>query len=363
MPTYKRPGQNAPVPLRNDGRLEDPNLEKEVSRLHMRIAGQDNAIRELARQYAILKSGMCFNERMPVYSIMLAGPSGVGKTESVLALVEMLLEENHSSNIAASSASDKLLRIDCGEYQDSHEVAKLIGAPPGYLGHRETVGVFDQSAISKKKIMFHDRNGYAEEVLFILVDEAEKAHIKVHNMFLGILDYGVLHMGSGTETSFGGSVIFFTTNLGNWDLERNYSGFVDTSPATSEGSFSKAYRGHFPPEYRGRIKKTITYGHLSQEDINEIIDLQLRGIEKEMHAKQNKVTLEIADEARVALFESCNTKSEGARGVIKKIESDVRERIILASAAGSISGKYEINVAGNGDLALYKRAGMAAGAY
>ncbi len=322
------------------------------SRLRGRIAGQDEAVNSIAALYTKIKSGVDLHTGRPIDAIMLAGPSGVGKTKSVIALVDMFIEDdsddigyqNHDRNPERS-----MLKIDCGTYGHGHEVAKLIGAPPGYLGHDKNNGLFSHNNINNTKITFRDMKGNSRSVLFLLIDEVEKAHQDLHNMLLGVLDRSSIALGDNSIVDFSNAVIFFTTNLGNAEIERNHIGFNQQSRSQG-GEFEKEYNRYFPPEYRSRISKIVMYGHLSREDLNSIIDMELRDMSRRLN-----VELKITDKARDQLTYRSNTRSEGARGVIKRMGTEIFDRLAVAAYNGNVGNdRYLVDADGLGNLEIYR---------
>ena len=323
------------------------------NRLRSRIAGQDEAIDSIAALYTKIKSGVDLRTGRPIDAIMLAGPSGVGKTKSVIALVDMFMEDDseYSCNYQdpVRNPEKSIIKIDCGSYQYGHEIAKLIGAPPGYLGHDHNNGLFSHNNINNTKITFRDMRGSSRSVLFILVDEAEKAHQNLHNMLLGILDRGSIALGDNSVADFSNAVIFFTTNLGNATIEGRRIGFKPQ--AMSQGrEFDKAYVRHFPPEYRGRISKVVMYGHLSRKDLNGIMDMELRDMSRRLN-----VELRMTDRARDQLACASNTRSEGARGVIKRMGTEIFDRLAVAAYNRNVGNeRYLVDANGSGNLEIYR---------
>ena len=326
------------------------------SRLRDRIAGQDKAVDSIAALYMKIKSGVDLHTGRPIDAIMLAGPSGVGKTKSVIALVDMFIEDDmeysNSYQNQARNPESWILKIDCGYYQYGHEVAKLIGAPPGYLGHDKNNGLLSHININNTKITFRDMRGNSRSVLFLLVDEAEKAHQDLHNMLLGVLDRGRIALGDNSIVDLSNAVIFFTTNLGNAEIDRGSIGF---SPhGRSQGrEFGKAYQRHFPPEYRGRISKIVMYEHLARKDLNDIISMELRDMSRRLDME-----LSITDKAMDLLANGSNTRSEGARGVIKRMGTEIFDRLAVAAYGGDVrNGRYLVDANGSGKLGIYRAEG------
>ncbi len=216
-------------------------------------------------------------EGRPVGVFLLLGPTGTGKTRTVEALAEVL----HGSE-------KSVLKVDCGEFQMEHEVAKLIGAPPGYLGHRET-----QPMLTQQKL-----NGVTSEssnLSLVLFDEIEKAAPSVTRLLLGVLDKAALRLGDNTTVNFERSMIFLTSNLGAAAMRRELYpdfGFEAMTPGTGRGGGAKlskigvgVVRRTFSPEFVNRIDSVITYHPLSEESLRTILDQQLASLEKHIRTR------------------------------------------------------------------------------
>jgi ATP-dependent Clp protease ATP-binding subunit ClpA len=233
-----------------------------VSELKRLIIGQNAAIDELAPYLNISMSDLSPEDR-PAGVFLLLGPSGVGKTQTVHALAKII----HGSE-------SNVLRIDCGEYQLDHEVAKLIGAPPGYLGHKET-----HPALSQQKL--NAATSERSPISIVLFDEIEKAAPSFDRILLGVLDRGVLKLGDNTSANFTHSLIFMTSNLGSSEMNRAASGHSlglpiekdKTAKPTNVGVLAAKKR--FSPEFLGRVDQVITYKTLTIKDIDKILDMQL----------------------------------------------------------------------------------------
>jgi len=235
-----------------------------VSRLTDLLVGQPEAIETIIPYIQMHQAGLA-PEGRPVGVVLLLGPTGTGKTRTVEALAEVL------------HGSDKnMLRVDCGEFQMEHEVAKLIGAPPGYLGHRET-----QPMLSQAKV-----NGVCSEnsdISLILFDEIEKAAPSMTRLLLGILDKATLRLGDNSTVNFERCVIFLTSNLGAKSIQRASKpdfGFEAMVPVVAGGNDRAklqtigmgAVRRKFTPEFINRIDSVITYKPLDREACEEILD-------------------------------------------------------------------------------------------
>ncbi|MGA8029367.1 MAG: AAA family ATPase [Bryobacteraceae bacterium] len=254
---------------------EDPDgLTAQLSRL---LVGQPEAIETIVPYIQMHQAGLA-PEGRPVGVVLLLGPTGTGKTRTVEALAEVL----HGS-------SKNLLKVDCGEFQMEHEVAKLIGAPPGYLGHRETQPMLTQAKV----------NGAASEssdISLILFDEIEKAAASMTRLLLGILDKATLRLGDNTSVNFDRSLIFLTSNLGAKAIQRANKpdfGFEAMLPApTTSGDSTRlqsigmgAVRRKFAPEFVNRVDSVITYKPLQREACEVILDQIFANFLRLIHAR------------------------------------------------------------------------------
>lgn len=242
------------------------------------IIGQDAAIDKIT-PYLIRAQANLNAPNRPIGIFFLMGPTGTGKTKTAETLAELL--HGHEKYI---------LRIDCGEFQMEHEVAKMIGAPPGYLGHRETQPIFTQqklNAIVSEKCPFN----------IILFDEIEKAHPGVWRVILGILDKAQLRLGDNTIVNFENSIIFFSSNIGAkeiGDLLEPKFGFGETIilkkvSETQQKAIEKIGLGSmskkFPPEFSNRIDEIISYRSLNTETLTKITEIELQKIQKHIQER------------------------------------------------------------------------------
>jgi ATP-dependent Clp protease ATP-binding subunit ClpA len=235
----------------------------------------------------------------PVGNFMLIGPTGVGKTKTVEVLARVL----HGSE-------KNILIINCGEYQSDHEVAKLIGAPPGYLGHRET-----QAAITTTKL-----NAMASEnsdLSVVLFDEVEKASDALQKLLLGVLDKGILRLGDSSTVLFYDSVIFLTSNVGSVEMNKclkSSYGFEKAKLVDINSVAKRALKKKFSPEFLNRIDEILQFDVLSDEAISNIFDLEVEYIAIHLKEKYNVNFELIIDEiAKVALLKEGFSIENGAR--------------------------------------------------
>lgn len=243
----------------------EPNADEKF--ITSRVIGQDHVAPEILPFVDLYRVGLS-SEGRPAGVFLLLGPTGTGKTHTVESIAELI----HGSR-------RNVLRIDCGEYQMEHEVAKLIGAPPGYLGHRETQPVLTQVKLNQ---VMSDRANLA----IVLFDEIEKAAPSLQRILLGILDRGILRLGDNTPVNFERTLIFFTSNLGAEAMQKEAAAplglgrFVDAGPAADPArhSLSAAARA-FSPEFLNRIDRQIVYNFLHDPELEKILDLELQNID------------------------------------------------------------------------------------
>src|SRR5277367_5476676 len=243
--------------------INDPT--EDLSRiLSQKVVGQPDATRVIVPYIQMFQAGLS-PEGRPVGIFLLLGPTGTGKTKTVEALAEVL----HGS-------AKNVLKVDCGEFQMEHEVAKLIGAPPGYLGHRETQPMLTQqklNAVTSEKC----------NLSLVLFDEIEKAAPSMTRLLLGVLDKGVLRLGDNSSVNFEKSLVFLTSNLGAREMLREINpdfGFQSGQGATERTDLTGklqsiglvAVRKRFSPEFVNRIDCIITYQPLSPEALSAILD-------------------------------------------------------------------------------------------
>lgn len=299
-----------------------PNLNERnlADELRLRLIGQQAAIDAIVPYVTMFQAGLS-PEGRPAGVFLLLGPSGTGKTRTVEALAEVL----HGSEKA-------VLKIDCGEYQMDHEVAKLIGAPPGYLGHRETQPLLTQFRLSSVA-------SEQSPLSIVLFDEVEKAAPSLNRLLLGVLDKGSLRLGDNTSVTFENSLIFLTSNLGASAMMKELSagfGFsrhgADLSVAETADRSRKlaaiadnAVRRSFTPEFINRLDSTVTYEPLSSAALDQILDLQLARLDAHIRSRLglHSFTVEVRPEARAYLLERGVSVNFGARELKRTIHRQV----------------------------------------
>ena len=282
------------------------NMETEI---HKRIIGQDEAIMNVSKSVRRARAGLK-DPRRPIGVFMFLGPTGVGKTELVRALAEFMFGDE-----------DAMIRLDMSEFQERHTVARLIGAPPGYVGYDEggqlTEGV--------------RRKNYCA----ILLDEIEKAHPEVFNILLQIFDAGTLTDARGRKVDFRNSILVMTSNLGSDLIKRETAlGFSIKSDEakTRESSYERMkekvmdeVKRFFRPEFLNRIDATVVFHQLSESEILSIVDLMMDQVRGEL--KEKKITLELTDSARDHLGEKGFDPVLGARPLRRLIQNEVEDSL------------------------------------
>src|SRR5579864_2387341 len=259
---------NVPLDPTRTGR-EAETLETNLRRL---IVGQDEAIQQIVNIYQMNLTGMTPPGR-PIGNLLFLGPTGSGKTRTVEATAEALLKNARA-----------VTKIDCAEFQHSHEIAKLIGSPPGYLGHRETHPLLSQEALDQ----FHTA---MVKLSLILFDEIEKASDALWNLLLGILDKGTLTLGDNRKVDFSRAMIFMTSNLGAAEMsallsprfglavKTQASGAPDPLDRKIGRSAEEAARRNFTPEFINRLDQIITFKPLGTNQLRQILDIELKMVQ------------------------------------------------------------------------------------
>ncbi|HEV3276612.1 MAG TPA: AAA family ATPase [Terriglobia bacterium] len=256
--------------------LLDPNIHSPEVRdfedaLERRVVGQDRAVRRLARVYQVYMAGLASPGR-PISNLLLLGPTGSGKTRLVEAAAEVLF-----------GTSSAVLKIDCAEFQHSHEIAKLIGSPPGYLGHRETQPLITQEALEQ----YHTDKVKLSLVLF---DEIEKASDALWQLLLGILDKATLTLGDNRRVDLSHAMIFMTSNLGSTEVNKLMTGTLGFNARPHENDdlldqkiyrvATEAARRKFSPEFMNRIDKVIVFRSLKEDHLEKILDIELSRVQE-----------------------------------------------------------------------------------
>jgi ATP-dependent Clp protease ATP-binding subunit ClpA len=304
-----------------------PTSDPLLSMMERRLIGQSAAIRTIVPYVELFEANLAPEQR-PVGTFLLLGPTGTGKTKTAETLAECL----HGS-------SKKLIRIDCGEFQSEQETAKLIGAPPGYLGHRDTTPRFNQANL----------NGSTSDhskLSIVLIDEIEKASDGVRKLLLGVLDRAVLVLGDNTVVDFQSSLIFMTSNLGSKEMESymkpvfgfRQGGLDSRSTERMQQIGMRAVRKQFAPEFVNRIDSVIAYLPLSAAMIADILELEIAEMQRHINHRLNAgaFNLEVSKAAREFLIAGGTSIESGARELKRTIHRCLLQPLTGLLNAGRI---------------------------
>lgn len=292
---------------------EKEKLLRMEEELGKRVVGQHQAVEAVSKAVRRARAGLN-DEGRPLGSFLFLGPTGVGKTELTKALAEYLFDDETA-----------MVRIDMSEFMEKHAVARLIGAPPGYVGYDEG-GVLTE-AVRRKPYQV------------VLFDEVEKAHPDVFNVLLQVLDDGILTDGQGRTVDFKQTIIVLTSNLGSQALSLLPDG-TDASAAKRE--VMEAVRAHFRPEFLNRLDETIIFDRLGRADMSGIVDIQLRRLEKRL--AQRKIALELDADARAWLAEEGYDPVYGARPLKRVIQRQLQDPLAEMLLAGDILDGSTVHV-------------------
>ncbi|MDC0709258.1 ATP-dependent chaperone ClpB [Stigmatella sp. ncwal1] len=284
---------------------EVQKLVKMEDRLSNRVIGQRSAIEAVSNAVRRARSGLQDPNR-PIGSFIFLGPTGVGKTEAAKALAEFLFDDDTS-----------MIRIDMSEYMEKHSVARLVGAPPGYVGYDE--GGQLTEAVRRRPYSV------------ILFDEIEKAHHDVFNILLQILDEGRLTDSQGRTVDFKNTVLILTSNIGSQALQEGMAG-KETLDERTRSEVMDALRGHFRPEFLNRVDEIVLFEPLKRSEIHRIVDLQLARLQKLLTDK--RLTLELTDAARNFLGERGYDPTYGARPLKRVIQKHLMDPLALKVLGG-----------------------------
>ncbi len=296
------------------GRRSTDSVQFE-SALRSKIVGQEDAVQSVVDLYQVFRAGLNSPGR-PVGNLLFLGPTGSGKTRIVEAAAEVLFGEPRA-----------VLKVDCAEFQHSHEIAKLIGSPPGYLGHRETHPLITQEALAQ----FHTEK---LKLSFLLFDEIEKASDALWQLLLGILDKATLTLGDNRRVDLSQTMIFMTSNLGGHEITEMMSGglgFIQPS-AIPDSSVDKkidmtateAAKRKFSPEFMNRIDKVVVFHPLRDEQLQRILDIELAMVQKRvLDTAQEQFVFRCTAGARAQLLQEGTDMKYGARHLKRAIERHV----------------------------------------
>jgi ATP-dependent Clp protease ATP-binding subunit ClpA len=280
--------------------------------LRRKIVGQEEAVQALVEMYQVFCAGLHSPSR-PVGNLLFLGPTGSGKTRIVEAAAEILFGNSRA-----------MIKVDCAEFQHSHEIAKLIGSPPGYLGHKETHPLITQEALAAS-------HTETLKLSFLLFDEIEKASEALWQLLLGILDKATLTLGDNRRVDLSQTVIFLTSNLGGaeiTELVHGGMGFIQpqNKPATGmhnkvEKTAVEAARRKFSPEFMNRLDKVVVFHPLNRGELDEVLEIELQQVQKRVfESAAQPFWFRTTESAREFLLEEGTDERYGARHLKRAIE-------------------------------------------
>ncbi len=321
---------------------KSPRAQDFEERLGARIVGQERAVRRMSGLYQIFLAGMNPPNR-PIGTMLFLGPTGSGKTRVIEAAAEVLFADTNG-----------VVKIDCAEFQHSHEIAKLIGSPPGYLGHRETSPMLTQENL--------DRTHTEDlKLTLVLFDEIEKASDALWQLLLGILDKATLTLGDNRRVDFSKCMVILTSNLGAREMSELISGGIGFAPGKGVKNphdtevdqkiyrtAVEAARRKFSPEFMNRIDKVVVFRSLKEHHLRSILDLELQSVQDRiMLSAGTKFVFQCSDEAKDMLLQEGIDFKYGARHLKRAIERFLVYPLSNLVATGQIGLGDLVNVALN----------------
>ena len=330
------PKMNVPLDPSRTGR-DAETLEANLKR---RIVGQDEAITQIVNIYQMYLTGMSPTGR-PIGNFLFLGPTGSGKTRTVEATAESLIKNPRA-----------VIKVDCAEFQHSHEIAKLIGSPPGYLGHRETHPLLSQEVLNQ----YHTDT---MKISFVLFDEIEKASDALWHLLLAILDKATLTLGDNRKVDFSRSLIFMTSNLGAREMGEILSPHIgfgiseSAHAAADEKAESKlkraginAARRKFTPEFMNRLDKIVTFKPLGSSELQKILDIELNMIQQRIFntSPDRSFVFRASDAAKGFLLQEGTDMKYGARHLKRAVERFLVQPLSNLIATAQICGGDAIKV-------------------
>ena len=324
---------------RTGRKLQD--LENNIRSL---VVGQDEAVHAIVTAYQSHLMGLSPAGR-PIGNFLFLGPTGSGKTRIVEATAQSLLNDPKA-----------VIKIDCAEYQHGHEIAKLVGSPPGYLGHRETHPLLSQDALNR-----HHTDKI--KLSLVLFDEVEKASDVLWNLLLGILDKGVLTLGDNRRVDFSAAMVFLTSNLGAAEMCALDSPQLGFSPALKDGGFRSGHearmsrigvaaaRRKFTPEFINRLDKIVVFKPLGEKELEKVLDIELEIVQQRLQsaAASEPFQLNVAESARELLLREGTDSRYGARHLKRAIERLLVQPLSNLMASGQIQRGDSIQVSRGDD--------------
>lgn len=335
---------------------KSPRAQEFEEKLGTRIVGQERAVRRMSGLYQIFLAGMNPPNR-PVGTMLFLGPTGSGKTRVVEAAAEVLFGD-----------ANAVIKIDCAEFQHSHEIAKLIGSPPGYLGHRETSPMLTQENLDR----YHTEETKLSLVLF---DEIEKASDSLWQLLLGILDKATLTLGDNRRVDFSKTMVVMTSNLGAREMSELITGGIGFHSAKNAKNPNdtevdqkiyrtavEAARRKFSPEFMNRIDKVVVFRSLKEHHLKQILELELQAVQDRiMHSAGTKFVFHCSDAAKQFLLEEGIDFKYGARHLKRAIERFLVYPLsnLVATEQVGLGDLVHVDLGENGKLTFSKRSGGA----
>lgn len=325
------------IPVSRMLESEAAKLAKLEDELHKRVIGQEEAVKAVSNALRRSRAGIG-EEKRPIGSFLFLGPTGVGKTELAKALAEAMFDDE-----------DALVRIDMSEYQEKHAISRMIGSPPGYVGH-------DEGGQLTERIR---RRPYA----VVLLDEVEKAHPDVFHTLLQVLDDGRLTDGKGRVVNFKNTVIIMTSNIGSdlildFGKKRGEIGFSNgdeeeaATPESVKARVMEMLREHFRPEFLNRVDEIVMFQALAKDDLLRIVDLQLADVAKRLREK--KIEVEFTDKAKKLIADKGYDPSFGARPLKRAIQDLVLDELALKIVDGRVKEGDKVKVDASKDQIAIK---------
>ena len=329
------------IPIERMMESEKQRLLKMEEILHKKVVGQDDSVRLVSNSIRRARAGLQDPLR-PIGSFMFLGPTGVGKTQLARTLAEFLFDDEQS-----------MIRVDMSEYMEKHSVARLIGAPPGYVGYDEG-GYLTEHARRKPYSV-------------ILFDEIEKAHSDVFNIFLQILDEGRLTDGQGKTVDFRNTLVLMTSNIGSKFIEEaGLEAALHESKGHAREVWERQYekvqdtvrqelRNHFRPEFLNRVDDIVLFRNLNLEQIQEIVDVQMQSLQKRLAERNMSIVLN--DKVKEVLAQKGYDPAFGARPLKRALQKHIQDPLSLKILQGEFSegDRVKVDVNGNSDTFTFEK--------
>ncbi|HSE98423.1 MAG TPA: AAA family ATPase [Blastocatellia bacterium] len=309
---------------------KSPRAQEFEGALRARVVGQDRAVRNISNLYQVFQAGLT-NPSRPLGTMLFLGPTGSGKTRVVEAAAEVLFGD-----------ANAVVKIDCAEFRHSHEIAKLIGSPPGYLGHRETTPLLTQENLERHHT---ERDPFS----LVLFDEIEKASDSLWQLLLGILDKATLTLGDNRKVDFSQTMIFMTSNLGAKEMSELITGSIGFAPARGKGmveddvdqkiyrTAQEAARKKFSPEFMNRIDKVVVFRSLKHAELQQILDLELAAVQRRIdEGAGERFSFITTETAKEFLLDEGTDYRYGARHLKRAIERFIVNPIANLLATGQV---------------------------